>query len=162
VPDDKFARCGAERATLETLLAEADVVTLHCSLTRETRNLIDAERLARMKPSAVLVNTARGRIVDLDALCTALERGALAAAALDVLPEEPPPPDARVLELGDRVLLMPHMVAANEGGTLGAAVPLATAAVLAALRGAVPAHVCNGEAVAAWRARFGARPLIVS
>jgi phosphoglycerate dehydrogenase-like enzyme len=162
VADETFARLNAQRVPLETLLGESDVVTLHCNLTRETRGMLDAARLKLMKPSAVLVNTARGRIVDLDALGAALERGALAAAALDVLPEEPPPPDARVLALGDRVLLMPHMVAANEGGTLGAAVPLATAAVLAALRGAVPAHVCNGEAVAAWRARFGARPLIVS
>lgn len=157
VPDEKFVRLNARRVPLETLLGESDVVTLHCNLTRETLNLIDAARLELMKPSAVLVNTARGRIVDLDALTGALERGALAAAALDVLPVEPPPAGTRLLALGDRVLLMPHMVAANEGGTLGAAIPLATAAVLAALRGEVPEHVCNAEAVAAWRARFGSR-----
>ena len=160
VADEKFARLNTRRVALDTLLAESDVVTLHCNLTRETRGLIDAARLELMKPNAVLVNTARGAIVDLGALTAALERGALAAAALDVLPEEPPPPDARVLALGDRVLLMPHMVAANEDGTLGAAIPLATAAVLAARRGEAPEHVCNGEALDAWHARFGARPII--
>src|SRR5690606_17167261 len=138
VPDEKFARLNVRRVSLDTLLEESDVVTLHCNLTRETLNMIDAARLALMKPSAVLVNTARGRIVDLGALTDALERNKIAAAALDVLPEEPPPAGTRLLTLGDRVLLMPHMVAANEGGTLGAAIPLATDAVLAALRGEVP------------------------
>jgi phosphoglycerate dehydrogenase-like enzyme len=157
----KFARHGALRVDLETLLREADVVTLHCSLTAETRGLIDRRRLALVKPTAVLVNTARGAVVDLDALCDALETGAVAAAALDVLPEEPVPRDARILKLGDRVLLSPHMVAANQGGTLGAAIPWATVAVLAALRGELPDCVYNTEAAARWQARFGGRSLLV-
>jgi phosphoglycerate dehydrogenase-like enzyme len=156
----KFARHGAERVDLETLLREADVVTLHCNLTAETRGLLDRRRLALLKPTAVLVNTARGAVVDLEALCDALESRALAAAALDVLPEEPAPRDARILKLGDRVLLSPHMVAANQGGTLGAAIPWATDAVLAALRGEVPERVYNTEAVGAWRARFGGKRLL--
>ena len=75
-------------------------------------------------------------------------------------PEEPPPRNARVLALGDRVLLSPHMIAANQGGTLGAAIPWATEGVLAAVRGEVPEHVYNPEAIAQWRQRFGAEPLI--
>ncbi len=156
----KFARHGAERTDLDTLLRESDVVTLHCNLTAETRGLIDARRLALLKPTAVLVNTARGAVVDLDALCDALEARRLAAAALDVFPEEPPPRGARILELGDRVLLSPHMVAANQGGTLGAAIPWAAEAALAALRGELPERVYNTEAVAKWRERFGGRSLL--
>ncbi len=134
-------------------------MTLHCNLTTETRGLIDRRRLALLKPTAVLVNTARGAVVDLDALCDALEGHALAAAALDVLPEEPPPRDARILQLGDRVLLAPHTVAANQGGTLGAAIPWAAEAVLAALRGELPERVYNAEAAPKWRARFGGKSL---
>jgi phosphoglycerate dehydrogenase-like enzyme len=156
----KFARHGVERVDLDTLLREADVVTLHCNLTNETQGLIDRRRLALLKRTAVLINTARGRVVDLDALCDALESGALAGAALDVLPEEPPARNARLLKLGDRVLLSPHMIAANQGGTLGAAIPWATAAALAALRGEAPDNVYNGDALGKWRARFGGRSLL--
>jgi D-3-phosphoglycerate dehydrogenase len=156
----KFVSHGAERVDLDTLLREADVVTLHCNLTTETRGLIDRRRLALLKPTAVLVNTSRGAVVDLDALCDALDERALAAAALDVLPEEPVPRDARILELGDRVLLSPHMIAANQGGTLGAAIPWATEAVLAALRGDLPERVYNTEAIPQWRARFGGKRLL--
>jgi phosphoglycerate dehydrogenase-like enzyme len=162
VEPGKFARHGVERTDLDTLLREADVVTLHCNLTAETRGLIDARRLALLKPTAVLINTARGTVVDLPALCAALEVHALAAAALDVLPEEPAPRDARILGFGDRVLLSPHMVAANQGGTLGAAVPWGTEAVLAALRGVVPERVYNTEAVARWQARFGGQSLLTA
>jgi phosphoglycerate dehydrogenase-like enzyme len=156
----RFARHAVERTDLETLLRESDVVTLHCNLTAETRNLIDRRRLALLKPSAVLINTARGAIVDLEALCDALEARALAAAALDVFAEEPLPRNARILALGDRVLLSPHMVAANQGGTLGAAVPWAADAVLAALRGELPERIYNTEAVAKWQARFGGKSLL--
>jgi phosphoglycerate dehydrogenase-like enzyme len=160
VEAEKFARHGAERVELDKLLRESDVVTLHCNLTAETRGLIDRRRLALLKPAAILINTSRGAVVDLDALCDALEARAIAAAALDVLPEEPVPRDARILRFGDRVLLSPHMVAANQGGTLGAAIPMAAQAVLAALRGDVPECVYNTEAVAKWRSRFGGRSLL--
>ncbi len=156
----KFARHGAERADLEALLRESDVVTLHCSLTPETRGLIDRRRLALMKRTAVLINTARGAVVDLEALCDALETRALAAAALDVLAEEPPARDSRLLRLGDRVLLSPHMVAANQGGTLGAAIPWAAEDVLTALRGELPQRVYNTEAAPKWQARFGGKSLL--
>ena len=156
----KFARHGVERTDLDTLLRESDVVTLHCNLTAETRGLVDRRRLALMKPTAVLVNTARGAIVDLEALCDALQAHALAAAALDVLAEEPIPRDAGILRFADRVLLSPHMVAANQGGTLGAAIPWAAEAALAALRGELPQRIYNTEAVAKWQERFGGKSLL--
>jgi phosphoglycerate dehydrogenase-like enzyme len=158
----KFARHGVERADLDTLLREADVVTLHCNLTAETRGLLDRRRLALLKPTAVLINTARGPVVDLEALCDALDKGALAAVALDVLPEEPAPRDARILRFGDRVLLSPHMVAANQGGTLGAAIPWAAEAALSAVRGELPERIYNTEAVTKWRARFGGKSLLAA
>jgi phosphoglycerate dehydrogenase-like enzyme len=160
VDEAQFARRNVERLDLDALLAASDVVTLHCSLTEETRGLIGARALALMKTSALLINTARGPIVDVDALCDALAADRLGGAALDVLPLEPPPPGSRILELGDRVLLSPHMVAANQGGTLQTAIPWATEAALAALRGEVPARVYNSEAIPLWRERFAGRSLL--
>jgi phosphoglycerate dehydrogenase-like enzyme len=162
VEPGKFARHGVERTDLDTLLRESDVVTLHCNLTAETRGLMDRRRLALLKPTAVLINTARGTVVDLDALCDALEARAMAAAALDVLPEEPLPRGARILRFGDRVLLSPHMVAANQGGTLGAAIPWAVEDVLAALRGELPQRIYNTEAAAKWQARFAGKSLLAA
>lgn len=155
IDEHVFAEHGTVSVDLDTLLGEADIVTLHCNLTAETRQLINAGTLARMKPTALLINTSRGAVVDLDALCDAIDTDTIAGAALDVLPEEPPPADARVLGLGDKVILNPHMSAANKGGALRAAIAPATDAVLLALRGEVPEHVYNSEAIPAWQARFG-------
>ena len=160
VEEEKFRRYGVARAALTTLLRESDVVTLHVTLTDETRGFIGAAELAQMKSTAVLINTCRGAVVAVDALCDALEAGRLAAATFDVLPEEPPGKEARILSLGDKVLLCPHMVSANTPGTLQPAIPWATEATLAALQGRVPEHVCNLNAVPKWLARFGERPLI--
>lgn len=160
VPDDHFVRHGVRRVDFETLLRESDVVSVHCSLTPETHGIMGEAAIAAMAPHAVLINTARGPLVDVDALADALESGALRAAALDVLPQEPPPANARLLALGDRVLLSPHMIAANEGGTLAAAVPWATEATLRALHGELPEHVCNADVVPRWLARFGGQSLL--
>jgi phosphoglycerate dehydrogenase-like enzyme len=160
VAEEEFSRCNVERVNLQALLAASDVVTVHCSLSDETRGLIDASALACMKATALLINTARGPIVDIDALCDALEADRLAGAALDVLPVEPPPAGSRILTLGDRVLLCPHMAAANQGGTLKAAIPWATEAALTALRGEVPERVYNSDAIPLWRQRFAHRSLL--
>ena len=160
VEDEKFERLGVVRTDLPTLLRESDVVTLHVTLTEETRGFIGAQELASMKPSTILINTSRGAVVNLDALCDALETDGIAGAALDVLPEEPPDEQSRILKLGDKVLLCPHMISANHPGTLQPAIPWATDATLAALRSRVPEHVYNVDAIPTWLARFGDKPLI--
>ncbi len=105
-----------EMVDLETLLRESDVVCLLCPATAETRRLMNAERLALMKPGAVLVNTARGALVDEAALIAALDEGRLAGAALDVLEAEPPPPDHPLLHRDD-VWLTPHVGYYSEEST---------------------------------------------
>jgi phosphoglycerate dehydrogenase-like enzyme len=155
-----FSRYGASPVELDRLLREADVVTIHCQLTDETAGLFDRSRIARMKRGSILINTARGSIVDIDAVCDALDSGRLGGAAFDVLPEEPPAPGSRILQSDDRVILSPHMVAANAGGALAAAVPWATEVVLDALAGRVPPRVCNEEAIEAWQSRFAGKSLL--
>lgn len=104
---DAIRRHEVEPLSLEDLLATADAVTLHVPKTEGTANLIDADRLATMKPTAVLVNCARGGIVDEDALLAALESGALAGAGLDVFEEEPPTSFA--LSAHPKVVATPHV-----------------------------------------------------
>lgn len=110
-PAEVEAALGAERMPLERLLAEADVVSLHCPLTPETHHLIGAAELAAMKPGAVLVNVARGPVVDEAALAEALAENRIAAAGLDVYEREPKVV-ARLLEL-DNVVLSPHLGSAT-------------------------------------------------
>lgn len=98
--------------TLDELLSRSSVVSLHARLTPETRHLIDASALARMPRGAVLVNTARGGLVDYDAVVDALESGHLAAAAFDVYDPEPVPPGARLLT-APNVVLTPHLAGAT-------------------------------------------------
>lgn len=98
---------GVESVTLDTLLARADLITIHCPLTPETRGLINGAALAKMKPTAFLVNTARGPIIDLPALAAALANGKLAGAALDVVDPEPLPADSPFYKM-DNVILTPH------------------------------------------------------
>jgi len=110
-PAEVEAELGAERMPLERLLAESDVLSLHCPLTPETHHLVGAAELAAMKPSAVLVNAARGPIVDEAALAEALAERRIAAAGLDVYEREPRV-EPRLLEL-DNVVLTPHLGSAT-------------------------------------------------
>lgn len=103
---------GVEFVPLEALLAEADVVSLHVALTPETHHLIDAAALSRMKPEAVLVNTARGPVVDEAALAAALGDGRLAGVGLDVFETEPLSPHSPLLGF-DRVVVAPHIGSAS-------------------------------------------------
>ncbi|MFZ4566500.1 MAG: NAD(P)-dependent oxidoreductase [Prochlorococcaceae cyanobacterium] len=97
-------------AELEQALREADVLSLHAPLTAATRGLLNRQRLAWLRPSALLVNTARGALVDTDALAEALRAGRLAGAALDVLPEEPPSAaDLAALQTVPNLIVTPHM-----------------------------------------------------
>jgi glyoxylate reductase len=98
---------GATRTDLDLLLATSDFVSLHCPLTDATRDLLSRERIARMKPGAILVNTSRGPVVDEEALADALEDGRLFAAGLDVFRDEPRVPDR--LRAAANAVLTPHV-----------------------------------------------------
>ena len=98
------------RFAIDEVLRECDVLSLHCPLTDETRGLIGAEQLKLMKSSAILINTARGALIDTTALAEALGAGTIAAAAIDVLPQEPPFDGDRLLDYeGDNLILTPHI-----------------------------------------------------
>ncbi len=100
----------AGRRDLDALLPELDVLSLHCPLTDATRGLVSRERLARMKPDAVLINTARGALVDTRALAEALKSGRLGGAGIDVLEREPPPPDHPLLDPSiPNLIVTPHV-----------------------------------------------------
>ncbi|MGH6960462.1 MAG: NAD(P)-dependent oxidoreductase, partial [Dongiaceae bacterium] len=125
VPDGQELALGFERVRrFEELLERADVVSLHAPLTDETRRMIDAAALQRMQREAILINTARGAIVDIDALGEALQAGRIAGAALDVLPQEPPDPAHPLIRayrerapwLAGRFLLTPHAAFYSEAG----------------------------------------------
>jgi glyoxylate reductase len=131
---------GARFLPLEELLAESDVVTLHVPLSDTTRHLIDAAQLARMRPSAYLVNTARGPIVDEAALAAALRDGAIAGAGLDVFENEPQVHPG-LLEL-DNVVLLPHLGSATIE-TRTAMAELAARNALAVLAGQPPLTPVN-------------------
>lgn len=98
---------GARHVELDELLRTSDYVTLHAPLTDQTRNLLDAERLALLKPTAFVINTARGALIDQDALADALTAGALAGAGIDVFDPEPPTAALRLLK-APNVVLSPH------------------------------------------------------
>jgi glyoxylate reductase len=99
---------------LDGLMAEADILTLHCPLTEETRGMIDARRIASMKPGASIINTARGELIDQEALIAALYSGQLAGAGLDVYPEEPAV-DRRLID-HPNVMTLPHIGSATVEG----------------------------------------------
>jgi glycerate dehydrogenase len=99
---------GVQFVDLQALFRESDVVSLHCPLSPETKNLVNAERLSWLKPSAFLINTSRGPLVDDRALAEALNSGKIAGAALDVLPVEPPPADSPLLK-AKNCLVTPHI-----------------------------------------------------
>ncbi|HEX2222122.1 MAG TPA: D-glycerate dehydrogenase [Candidatus Limnocylindria bacterium] len=132
-PEEEEALGGARRVELAELLAESDFVTLHVNLSAETRHLIDADALARMRPSAVLVNTSRGPVVDTDALVEALRDGRIFAAALDVTDPEPLPADHPLIGMPS-CLVVPHIASASRG-TRGRMAAMAAENLLAGLRG---------------------------
>lgn len=129
------AELGAELVPLDELLATADVLSVHCPLTPETHHLLNAARLAQLKPSAILINTARGPVVDEAALADALARGALRGAGLDVYEHEPRVHPA--LMERDDVMLLPHLGSATTE-TRAVMAELALANCLAVLAGQPP------------------------
>jgi glyoxylate reductase len=144
-PEVEAALGGARALDLDRLLRTSDVVSIHCPLTPETRHLIDAERLALMSGTSYLVNTARGPIVDEAALADALQRRAIAGAALDVFEHEPEV-HPNLLEL-DNVVLIPHLGSATIE-TRTAMALLAAENVIAVVRGEAPPTPLNADALA--------------
>lgn len=137
---------GARRVDREELFRTSDFVSLHCPLTESTRYLVDAAALALMKPTAILVNTARGACVDEEALADALEAGAIAGAGLDVFEHEPDVP-ARLV-ISDRVVLAPHMASATVTARTQMA-KICAEAVRLRLAGKTPPTALNPEAMSA-------------
>jgi len=145
--EETAAGLGARLVALPDLLAEADFVLVCCTLTEETRHLIGPAELGRMKPTAHLINVARGPIIDQAALTAALREGAIAGAALDVFEEEPVDPSDPILGL-DNVIVAPHALAWTDESfrMMGES---AFAGILAVSEGRAPGHVVNGEVLEA-------------
>ncbi|MGQ9700656.1 MAG: C-terminal binding protein [Candidatus Bipolaricaulaceae bacterium] len=108
LPESIFVEAGVERVGLDELLARSDFLSIHVPLTESTRHLINRETLAKMKPSACLINTARGGVVDEKALVEALKKGHLAGACLDVMDPEPPQGENSLLKM-PQVIISPHV-----------------------------------------------------
>ncbi len=154
VPPEAVRAAGAEPVDLETLLAEADIISLHAALTGENHHLLSHKAFARMKPGVLLVNTARGELVDEGALIAALESGRVAGAALDVVEGEPIGPDHPLLRFPN-VLIVPH-IAAYTRETLRRMGEKVISDVERVLRGEVPDDVVNPEVIPHARAlRWG-------
>jgi D-3-phosphoglycerate dehydrogenase len=135
-----------EAVTLADLLPQADFVSLHLPLTAETRGFIGESALRQMKPTAFLINTARGGLVDTAALARALREGWIAGAALDVLPMEPPAPDDPLVGL-ENLVLTPHVAFYSEE-SLQALRQRTAQSVVDVLAGRAPEHMANREALA--------------
>ena len=131
----------AESVSFDELIARSDVLSLHCPLTDETRGIISREVIARMKPGALLINTARGAVVDNEALAEAVASGHLAGAGVDVYPDEPHVP-ACLLEQ-ERIVLTPH-VGSNTREARREMARACSRQILAALAGERPVSIVNG------------------
>ncbi|WMS43566.1 NAD(P)-dependent oxidoreductase [Acuticoccus sp. MNP-M23] len=147
--------CGVRLVGLDELFARSDFLSVSCPLTDETRRIVNADRLARMKPTAFLINTARGPIVDQRALTEALREGWIAGAGLDVFDHEPTAPDDPLMQMAN-VILSPHSICWTDQcfADIGAC---NIDAVEAVRRGEVPHGLANRAVLesAAWRARRG-------
>ena len=142
LPSEVEAETGAHRVEIDELLEEADFISIHVNLTPETRHLFGHEQFKRMKPTAVLVNTSRGPVVDEEALADALESGEIFAAGLDVFENEPEV-HPRLLEL-ESVVVIPHLGSATVD-TRNAMGALAVENVLAAIDGRRPPTLLNPD-----------------
>ncbi len=143
---------GVRAAPLETVMGEADIVVLCCPLNDETRGMIDATQIARMKPHALLVNVSRGPVIDEQALIAALGEGRIAGAALDVFANQPLAPDHPFFGF-DNVVLTPHLAGITEESMARMGSGAADEA-LRVLAGELPKNLVNPDAVAGYRERF--------
>ncbi|WP_374298287.1 hydroxyacid dehydrogenase [Paracoccus sp. (in: a-proteobacteria)] len=147
-PDEVFAAEGVTRAAdLDALFAQSDIVSLHSPLTPETRNLVDARRLALMRKDAIIVNTARGGLIDEDALLAALRDGRIAGAGLDTFAKEPPAPD-HPFWADMRLVLTPHIGGVTTAANARVGVEAAQGIVdYLAGRPVPPARIVNAAAL---------------
>lgn len=143
VPAELTASLGVEQVTFAQLLQNSDYISIHAPLTPQTQHLFNAEAFQQMKPEALLINTARGPLVDVEALAVALAEGWLAGAALDVLPVEPPPADFPLLGR-DNVILTPHTAFYSEEALLDLQTKAAQD-VASVLTGARPKYPVNPQ-----------------
>ena len=153
--DKKIAAdLGIELVSLEEVFRRADILTVNVPLSTETRHLVNAERIALMKPTAYLINTARGPLVDQRALTAALQERRIAGAGLDVLEQEPPAPNDPILKL-DNVILAPHALCWTDQCFAGNGAA-DVAAVIEVQHGRVPRGVVNRDVLASevWKKRL--------
>jgi len=143
IPPERIKAIGAEPASFDDVLKNSDIITLHCPLTRETYHLLDETAFKKLKKGAILVNTARGGLVDTEALIKALENGILAAAALDVVEGEPIDESHPLLKY-ENVIITPHIGAYTLEALAGMDSSL-TNAVKALLKGEIPENAINRE-----------------
>ncbi len=139
---DLESELSAVYCELDELVAKSDVLCLHTPLTPETRGLLGADRIASMKPNAIVVNVARGEVVDEEALAAALKEGRLAGAVIDVFSEEPVPADNPLLD-APNVVLTPHTAGATNESRMRI-ISVAMANIVRVLKGEPPENVVNG------------------
>lgn len=137
---------GAELVEWEPLLRQSDLISLHCPLTSETRGMIDAEAISKMKPTACLVNTARGPVVDLSALSDAIQDRRLRGAGLDVFPIEPPNQPWDPIFTLPNVIVTPHMASASPASRLDLW-RIASESVASVIQGQTPSTIVNPEVI---------------
>jgi len=156
VSDTYAQQLGVELVDIDTVFRESDVLTVHCPLNEETRAIVNAERLSLMKPTAYLINTSRGPVVDEAALIDALQRDAIAGAGIDVFEQEPPAPDNPLLHM-DHVLLGPHALCFTDQCMAGLGAG-DVEACLDVMAGRAPESVVNKEVQdsAGFKARLAA------
>jgi glyoxylate reductase len=142
-PQEEAKAVGARAVNFETLLTEADFVSIHVPLTDETHYLIGTQQLKLMKTSAVLINTSRGPVVDPDALYLALTQGDIAYAALDVTDPEPLPGDHKLLTLSN-IIVCPHIASASVASRTKMAT-MASDNLIAGLKGKTPPNLVNPD-----------------
>jgi len=143
---------GVKNVDFEELLTESDFITIHCPLVPETSNLINADALSKMKSTAYLINTARGGVVDHNALFHALQENWIAGAGLDVLPDEPPAADFALLDL-DNVIITPHAAFWSDESINDLQISAARG-VLEVLTGEIPDAIVNPEVLQSTNQRF--------
>jgi len=158
VLEEKAVLLGAELVDLDTLLRKSDFVSIHAVLTSETRHMIDTDALKKMKRTAYIVNTARGPIIDEEALYKALCEEWIAGAALDVFEKEPALSGGPLLrpEVANRLILSPHVAGLNPEMERGLTLAQVECC-LEALRGEPPKSTVNPEVIPKWRRRFRAK-----